>query len=122
MPMEGIWLWDSDAAAWVKGKADSSGRIYVVEDHDGLAPVRLTATGLVQTGATELHWISITPSAGNSVVELSDDLDGSSAILWEHFDTDRHSDHINIEPPMLFSTGLYLKTFTNMTAVTFGLE
>ena len=83
--------------------------------------VRLVAAGPVGlAGPHKLYWISCNPSAGNSVWELSDDIDGATAIVLDHYPTDRESHNTNLIPPKQFSKGIYLKTFTAMTSMVFG--
>lgn len=81
---------------------------------------RMVGAGQVVAGTHKLYWIDCNPSAGNSVWELSDDTDGLSATVLDEFHTSRESHMINLNPPMPFTTGVYLKVFTNMTSVTFG--
>ena len=102
-----IWLWDAANEVWVKAPA------VVVSK-------RMTATGQVISGAHKLYWIEINPSAGSSVFELTDATAGGGTVLYDCFHTARESHVHEFHPPMPFSTGIYLETFTNMTSVIFG--
>ena len=102
-----LWLWDNANGVWEKAPAS-------------VASIRLTAAGLMVAGKHKLYWINCTPSGANSLWDLSDDITGLTAIVLSHWDTDRHSDVQILSPPMQFNTGIYLKTFTNMTSVTAG--
>jgi len=119
---EGLWLWDSSNSKWVKGKGASDGRLYVIEDHDGLVPVRATTTGQVDTGALSLHWITIDPSGVNWVLALTDNTDGSGDDYWEFDDASKVSHHVEFIPPMKFVNGIYIKTVTAIAEVFFGYE
>ncbi len=81
---------------------------------------RLVAVGQVVAGAHKLYWISMNPSAGASVFELTDDITGLTAVVLDHYHAGRESHVFNAQPPMPFTTGIYLKTLTNMTSIIFG--
>ncbi|KKL71319.1 hypothetical protein LCGC14_2096130 [marine sediment metagenome] len=102
-----IWLWDAANSVWVEAS------VVVVTK-------RMTDTGQVITGAHRLYWVNSTPSAGNSVLEVTDDTDGLSAIIYDCFHTTRESHVHNLNPPMPFSNGIYIKTLTNYGSVIFG--
>jgi len=76
--------------------------------------------GQVIAGVHNLYWISCNPSLAASEWALSDDTDGLSDTLIEHHHPDRESHNTNLMPPMQFTKGIYLKTMTNMTSMTFG--
>ena len=103
----GIWLWDDANQVWVKAPA-------------AVVTVRMVATGQVIDGAHKLYWMALNPSAGNSVIELTDAIAALAAIAFDHFDVSREGHMLPLSPPMPFSTGIYLETFTNMTSVIFG--
>ncbi|KKN28994.1 hypothetical protein LCGC14_0848600 [marine sediment metagenome] len=115
-----IWLWDG--TVWVKAKADSSGRLYVIEDHAGIVPTRATGTGQVATGAKSLHWITIDPSGANWALALTDNTDGSGDDYWEFDDASKVSHHELFVPPMKFVNGIYIKTATSITEVFLAYE
>ncbi len=82
--------------------------------------IRLTDAGPVVGGPHKLHWISCNPAAGLSEWQLSDDTDGESAVVLEHFHTERESHNTNLVPPKQFTTGIWLKALDQMTSITFG--
>ncbi len=122
MANNGIWIWDASTEDWVKANADLNGNLRTEENHVGIAPDRKTATGLVNSGATRLHWIVVNPSGGNSVLELADATTAGGTVVIDFFHTARESGQHNFVPPALFSTGLFIETFTNYTAVAFGYD
>lgn len=81
---------------------------------------RLVGAGQVIAGVHKLYWISCNPSVAASVWELTDDLDGLGVTVLDHYHATRDSHNTNLIPPMQFTNGIYLKTFTNMTSMTFG--
>ena len=83
---------------------------------------RAIATGSVFAVPGKVHWIACNPKAPNALWELTDDLNGLSAVVYEHFDTDRHSDHLDYFPPLEFKVGCYVKTFTDMTSLVFSYD
>jgi len=103
----GTWLWDDANNVWVKAPAV-------------VVTARAVATGQVVLGACKLYWIVCSPDAAGSEFELSDDLDGSTAEVYCHFDTDKHSEHLALNPPMPFATGIYVKKFDKIKCLHFG--
>lgn len=102
-----LWLWDYANEVWVKAPAS-------------VITKRLVATGQVVAGEHKLYWLKCNPSAGNSVWELTDDTDGLTAVVLDCFHTSKEGHVSQYSPPMQFTTGIYLKTFTNMTSMVFG--
>jgi len=102
-----LWLWNPNTGEWEKSPGA------VITKH-------MDALGQVIAGSHKLYWISCNPSAGNSVWELTDDVNGLSALVLDHFHTEKDSHNTNLLPPMQFVNGIYLKTFTAMTSMTFG--
>lgn len=88
----------------------------------GATQVRVVATGSVFAVPGRIHWIACTPSAPNAEWILTDDTDGLSATVYEHFDTDKESEHIDFFPPLEFKVGCYVKTFDNMTSLVICYE
>lgn len=107
MAQVGNWLWNHISHIWEKAPAVVTTK-------------RMTATGQVVAGAHKLFWVSMNPSAANSAAVLTDDTDGSTATVFDMFLTTRDHMHMVLSPPMPFSTGIYLKTLTNMTSMIFG--
>jgi len=103
----GSWRWNHITNAWEKAPAVVS-------------TIRLVAAGQVAAGAHKLHWIKCNPAAAASVWELTDAIAGGGVILIDGFHQGREG-HLNaFNPPMNFTTGIWLETFTNMTSLTFG--
>lgn len=88
----------------------------------GAAQPRAVAVGGVTAAPTRVYWIACTPSAPNAEWALTDDTDGLSAVVYEHFDTDKESEQIPFDPPLEFKKALYVKTFDNMTSLVFSLD
>ncbi len=104
---QNIWLWNHISNEWEKAPAV-------------VTTVRLVAAGLVVAGAHKLYWINITPGAGNSLVELTDDTAALGAVVYDCFHTSKETHVHSLIPPMPFTDGIYLETFTNLTSVVFG--
>lgn len=84
-----------------------------------IGPKRVTviAGGPLFAVPTIVYWIACNPDAPNAWWILTDDLDGLGTPAYEHFDTDKHGDHIDFNPPLEFKIGLYVSTFSNMTSL-----
>ena len=104
---QNIYLWDKANNAWEEAPAS-------------VVTKRMVAVGQVVTGKHKLYWMNMNPSVASSVTELTDDLDGLGAVVLDHFDTARDGHTLDYSPPMQFATGIYPKTFTNLTSITFG--
>ncbi len=102
-----LYLWDDASGNWVKAPAV-------------VVPKRMVAVGQVIAGAHKLYWLHMNPSAGNSILELTDAIAALGAVLFDDFHTDKEGHIHTFDPPIPFSTGIYLETFTNMTSVLFG--
>lgn len=103
----GTWLWDDANEVWEKAPAS-------------VVTKRMVGVGQVIAGAHKLYWISCNPSVAASVWELSDDTTGLTATVLDHYHATRDGHNTNLIPPKQFAVGIYLKTFTNMTSMTFG--
>lgn len=101
------WLWDNANTVWVKAPAVVS-------------TIRAVATGLVVLGVCKLYWIVCSPDAPGSEFELSDDTDGSTIEVYCHFDSDKHSEHLPLSPPMQFTNGIWVKKFDKIKCLHFG--
>ncbi len=102
-----LWLWDDANEVWVKAPAVA-------------AVKRIVAVGQVAAGAHYLYWIHMNPSAGNSILVLTDAIAALAAALYDDFHTDKEGHIHQFNPPIPFSAGIYLETFTNLTSVLFG--
>ena len=87
---------------------------------DTIIPKRMTAVGQVVGVPAKLHWMTMSPAAAASVIELTDDLVGGAVLAWDMTHGVNSSHHMNIMPPMPFANGIYLKTLTNMVSMIFG--
>lgn len=102
-----LWLWDYTNHVWIKAPA-----VVVTK--------RMAGTGQVIAGVHKLFWVSMNPSAANSILVLTDDTDGSTATVFDMYHATRDHMHMVLNPPMPFTTGIYIKTFTSFTSVMFG--
>lgn len=118
----GSMLWGYNGASWDRLRSYGTGILKVGRAEIGLSTLRRVGAGQVKASPGTLYWMKCNPSAGNSIWELSDDLDGSTAIVIDTFHTNKDGHMVTFDPPMEFSTGIYLKTFTNMTSITFGYK
>ena len=87
---------------------------------DTIIPKRMTAVGQVAGVPAKLHWMTMSPTAAASLIELTDDLVGGAVIAWDMTHGVNSAHHMNIMPPMPFANGIYLKTLTNMVSMIFG--
>ena len=116
-----VGIYGYNGATWDRLRAYGTGILKVGRAEVGLLTARMTAVGQVgAAGARKLYWMNITPSAGNSVVELTDATAGGGAVVYDCFHTAKESHVHQFDPPMEFSNGIYLETFTNMTSIVFG--
>jgi len=102
-----IWLWNGVTDKWEKAQSAS-------------IPVRRVAVGAFIPGAHKLCWVACDPSAGLSLWEITDAIAGGSPVILSCYSTARESKIGAFTPPINFKTGIYLETFTNMTAITIG--
>lgn len=101
------WIWSPAENKWIRTPGDC-------------ATVRLTATGQAYLGACRLHWIIANPSGANAALEITDDNSGMTVVKIDAFLTSKETRMLTMAPGMLFATGIYLKTSTNLTSVVFG--
>jgi len=107
MSQDGTWRWNHISNEWEKVPAVVTTK-------------RMTAVGQVVAGAHKLFWVSMNPSAANSVLVLTDDTDGLTATVFDAFHATRDHMHMVLSPPMPFTTGIWIKTLTSFTSVIFG--
>lgn len=120
--MPGMFLWMWTGAAWVKALCNADGTLRVDMVHADIVQTRVTATGLVYTGACYLHWITVNPSAANSIVILTDAVVAAATPVWGFTRQARDSDHITFSPAMKFTNGLYVETLTSVTALNIAYD
>lgn len=114
------WLYGFDGSNWDRIRTYGIGIQKVGRAEVGLSTSRLEAVGQVKASAGTLFWMAINPSAANAVVELTNATAGSGTVVFDTFHTSRETHLYTFDPPMEFSTGIYLETFTNLTSVVFG--
>jgi len=107
MPGAYEYVWNHITEEWEKAPAVVTTTRLVAED-----------TGIA--GAHKLYWVACSPSGANAEWQLTDDIAPGGGIVYDHWDTDRHSEQLIFNPPMQFDTGIWVETFTNMTSLTFG--
>lgn len=109
-----------DGAAWDRLRTYGTGILKVGRAEVGLSTALKVAVGAVKASAGKLYWVTMNGGAGNTRVELSDDLDGSTAAVYALQCLQNCVAHVVLDPPMEFATGIWLKTFTNATDTIFG--
>ena len=115
------YLYGFDGSKWDRLRTYGTGILKVGRAEVGLLTVRKTAAGQVgATGARKLYWITMNPSVAASVMELTDDTAALGTVEYDHYHANREAHHVTLDPPMEFSNGIYLETFTNMTSIIFG--
>jgi len=97
-----------------------TGILKVARAEAGLSTALKVAVGAVKASAGKLYWVTMNGGAGNTRVELSDDLDGSTAAVYALQCLQNCVAHVVLDPPMEFATGIWLKTFTNATDTILG--
>lgn len=102
-----MWLWDNANNVWVPAPA-------------AVVSERITATGLVIAGEHKLFWISMNPSAANSVLEITDATAPAGVMKLDAYHATRDHMHMMLMPPMQFDQGIYVETLTSYTSVIFG--
>lgn len=103
----GTWAWDYVNNEWCKIPA-------------AVTTKRMTTTGQVASGARKLFWVSMNPSAADSEAVLIDSLTATGDTVFDMFHASRDHMHMVLNPPMIFATGIYLKTIDHMTSMIFG--
>lgn len=112
-------LYGYNGATWDRLRTYLTGILKVARAETDAVTVRVTGVGQVIAGDRYLYWIDCNPAAGNSVWELTDAIIALQAIVLDHFHTGREGHIMTLDPPMHFTTGIYLETFTNMTSMVF---
>lgn len=81
---------------------------------------RRMVAGLVIAGVHNLYWIGCSPDSPSAEWELTDADVGGGAVVYDHFDNDKHSEQLIFDPPMKFTVGIYVEKFDHMHSLTFG--
>jgi len=107
MSQDGTWRWNHLTDTWEKAPAV-------------VTSLRLVGIGQVIAGAHKLYWMHHNPSAGLSVIEITDAIAAAGPVQYDCFHTGREGHHVIFDPPLDFTVGIYLETLTNMTSAIFG--
>jgi len=86
---------------------------------EGILTARVTAAGLVYTGACLIYWITAQASNAAWVIDLSDGV-ATGTTKWSLGSALSLSQHCNFSKPMKMETGIYAETVTNITSITVG--
>jgi len=81
--------------------------------------IRVAAAGAVVAGAHNLYWVACSPDSPGAEWELTDAIAGGGAVKYDHFDPDKHSEHLIFDPPMKFTTGIWIEKFDHMHSLVF---
>lgn len=87
---------------------------------------RVTSDTLVRTGYTKLHWVTVNNShaTATSAIELANSVGGASNDLWtivlSDVDGATASLHCAFDPPIEFTTHLYVDITGGTAVVTVG--
>ncbi|MBA7607940.1 hypothetical protein ES703_15110 [subsurface metagenome] len=103
----GNWLWNHITSIWEKAPAVVRTLRLVAED-----------TGIA--GAHKLYWIACSPDSPGAEWQLTDATAPGGAIVYDHFDPDKHSEQLIFAPPMQFNTGIWIEKFDHMHSLVFG--
>ncbi|GAG98845.1 unnamed protein product, partial [marine sediment metagenome] len=85
----------------------------------GSTTIRKTAVGQAIAGAHHLYWIACSPDAPGAEWVLTDGIAGGGPIKYDHFDNDKHSEHLSFDPPIKFTTGIWIEKFDHMHSLVF---
>lgn len=109
MPAEqvAIWRWNHLNNTWEKEPAVVS-------------TARVTGTVVAVPNACKLYWVACSPDAPAAEWQLADNDAVAGAIVYDHFDPDRHSEQLIFHPPMQFTKGIAVIKFDKMFSLVFG--
>jgi len=108
-----------NGATWDRLRTYGTGILKVGRAEIDSTTVRHTAAGAVVAGSHNLYWISCSPDAPGAEFELTDAIAGGGAVVFDHFDPDKHSEIINLDPPMKFATGIWIEKFDHIHSLVF---
>lgn len=77
-------------------------------------------TGLLANVPCYLYWLTYCPSANVCLIELADSTNPAAPNRWCLSSAIGQALQVLFDPPMPFTVGIYLNTFTNMTSITIG--
>jgi len=114
-----VGLWGFTGTRWWKIRTWSGGILKVGRAEIDSTTLRKTVAGAVVAGVRKLFWISCSPDAPGAEFELTDATEALQAIVFDHFDPDKHSEMINFDPPMKFANGIWIEKFDHMHSLIF---
>lgn len=117
MPPSG--LYGFNGTRWDRLRTWGLGTLKVGRDAIDSTTLRKTAAGAVVAGVRKLFWIACSPDAPGAEFELTDAIAGGAAVVFDHFDPDKHSEIINFDPPMKFANGIFIEKFDHIHSLTF---
>lgn len=112
-------LYGYNGATWDRLRTYGTGILKVGRAEIDSTTVRRVAAGAVVAGAHNLYWISCSPDGPGSEFELTDAIAGGGAVVFDHFDADRHSEIIHLDPPMKFTAGIWVEKFDHIHSLVF---
>lgn len=108
-----------NGSAWDRLRTYPTGILKVGRAEIPSTTVRKTAAGAVVAGARKLYWIACSPGSPSAEWELTDAIAGGGTVVYDHFDSDKHSEHLIFDPPMKFNTGIWIEKFDHMHSLVF---
>jgi len=114
-----VALMGYNGATWDRLRTWGTGILKVGRAEIDSTTVRKTAAGAVVAGAHNLYWVACSPDAPGAEFELTDAIAGGGAIVFDHFDPDKHSEVIHLDPPMKFATGIWVEKFDHIHSLVF---
>lgn len=107
-----------DGSKWDRLRTYGAGILKVGRAPIGATITRMTGLGQVGTAAAhDVYWISCSPDAPGAEWELSDATEAAQPIVYDHFDPDKHSEHLHFDPPYPFSNGIWVEKFDHMKSL-----
>lgn len=118
-PLGTVALWGYNGATYDRLRTWSAGTLKIGRAGIDSTTIRKIATGAVVAGAHELYWIACSPDSPSAEWELTDAIAGGATVVYDHFDNDKHSEHLNFDPPMKFASGIWIEKFDHMKSLVF---
>ena len=113
-------LYGFDGTNFDRLRTYGTGILKVARAEVGLSTLLRTAAGQVKASAGKLYWVTLNVDSSGGYIELSNDLDGSTARVYRLQAVANDSKPAILDPPMEFSTGIYLKSVDHIECVIFG--
>ncbi|MBA7672192.1 hypothetical protein ES703_80366 [subsurface metagenome] len=112
-------LYTFDGTLWDRLRSYVTGILKVGRAEIPSTTTRVILPGLVAAGAHDLYWVACSPDAPAAEWQLTDAIAGGGAVVYDHFDNDKHSEQITFDPPIKFATGIWVEKFDHMLSLTF---